>query len=135
MAKKYRQRHTAAQTSGPRDSAVVNTGTGSMFYLANGGFQSAGTSDSRGYIYWPTTDTRRQITTWTRFEVARKIQFLYNHFGFIRRLVNGMSRMLGYLTPQPDTSDEEPSQAENSKTDIRYYCHWWWKPKIAHRNY
>lgn len=107
MAKKYRQRHTAAQTSGPRDSAVVNTGTGSMFYLANGGFQSAGTSDSRGYIYWPTTDTRRQITTWTRFEVARKIQFLYNHFGFIRRLVNGMSRMLGYLTPQPDTSDEE----------------------------
>lgn len=104
---KYRRRGTAAQTSGPRDSAVVNTGTGSMFYLANGGFQSAGTSDSRGYIYWPTTDTRRQITTWTRFEVARKIQFLYNHFGFIRRLVNGMSRMLGYLTPQPDTSDEE----------------------------
>lgn len=104
---KYRRRGTAAQTSGPRDSAVVNTGTGSMFYLANGGFQSAGTSDSRGYIYWPTTDTRRQITSWTRFEVARKIQFLYNHFGFIRRLVNGMSRMLGYLTPQPDTSDEE----------------------------
>lgn len=110
MAKKYRQRSTAASAASSahtRDQAVVDTSNGTMFYLANGGFQQAGTSASRGYIYWPNTDTRRQINTWTRWEISRKIQFLYNHFGFIRRLVNGMARMLGYLTPQPDTSDEE----------------------------
>lgn len=80
---------------------------GPFLLLGGGGFQAAGQDPARGYIYWPTTDTRRQITAWTRNEVARKIQFLYNHFGFIRRLVNGMATMLGYLTPQPTTSDEK----------------------------
>lgn len=77
------------------------------FYLAPNGWQAAGNSAGRGYVYWPTTDTRRQMTSLTRHEIARRIQWLYAHFGFCRRLVNGMARLLGFLTPQPNTSDED----------------------------
>lgn len=103
LAKQSRQSTAAADVPANRDHAA----NGPFLLLGGGGFQAAGQDPARGYIYWPTTDTRRQITAWTRNEVARKIQFLYNHFGFIRRLVNGMATMLGYLTPQPTTSDEE----------------------------
>lgn len=103
LAKQSRQSTAVADVSTNRDHAA----NGPFLLLGGGGFQAAGQDPARGYIYWPTTDTRRQITAWTRNEVARKIQFLYNHFGFIRRLVNGMATMLGYLTPQPTTSDEE----------------------------
>lgn len=101
--KRRASRPAVADAPTNRDSAA----TGPFLLLGGGGFQAAGQDPARGYIYWPSTDTRRQITAWTRHEVARKIQFLYNHFGFIRRLVNGMATMLGYLTPQPTTSDEE----------------------------
>lgn len=90
-------------------AAVASTGGGGMspFLLMGGtGYQAAGTSTSRGYLYWPTTDTRRQVTSLTRNEISRRVQWLYAHFGFARRLVRGRARMLGFLTPQPDTSDE-----------------------------
>ena len=104
LAKKSRDAATVADVPANRDAASAS---GPFLLLGSNGFQAAGQDPARGYIYWPTTDTRRQITSWTRMEVARKIQFLYNHFGFIRRLVNGMATMLGYLTPQPTSSDEE----------------------------
>lgn len=108
MAKKtrYRSSSTAAH-SGTRDYVADTASSPGIFWLSGGGFQAASQSTNRGYVYWPTLDTRRQITSFTREEIAKKIQWLYNHFGFIRRLVNGMARMLGYLTPQPVTSDED----------------------------
>ena len=78
---------TVADAPANRDQAAT---TGPFLLLGGGGFQAAGQDPARGYIYWPSTDTRRQITAWTRHEVARKIQFLYNHFGFIRRLESGL---------------------------------------------
>lgn len=96
--------HVHAQN---RDHAVAQTSSGPYLLLGNNGFQAAGNATSRGYVYWPQLDTRRQLTTLTRTEIARRIQWLYWHFGFARRLVNGMARLLGYLTPQPNTSDEE----------------------------
>lgn len=103
-----KRRKSSSAVSAPLPArATIETGTNGPFLLSGNGFQAASQSPSRGYIYWPQTDTRRQIDRWTRHEIARRIQFLYAHFGFIRRLVNGMARMLGYLTPQPDTSDEE----------------------------
>lgn len=106
-AKSARSARVARQTKRVADEAVVETGSAQPYLLLGSGYQAASQDPSRGYIYWPQTDTRRQITSWTRYEITRRIQFLYAHFGFIRRLVNGMARMLGYLTPQPNTSDEE----------------------------
>jgi len=102
---KQQARAAAAVVDAPRN--VDHAASGPFLLMGGSGFQAAGQDPARGYIYWPSIDTRRQITSWTRYEVARKIQFLYNHFGFVRRLVNGLSTMLGYLTPQPTTSDEE----------------------------
>ena len=99
-----------ATRAGGADSAAnaVNDGFSSnAFLLMGGGFQAAGQSESRGYLYWPSLDTRRQITSFTREEIARKIEWLYQHFGFARRLCHGMARMLGFMTPQPNVSDEE----------------------------
>jgi hypothetical protein len=82
-------------------------GTTSPFAIFGNGFQSADNSPNRGYLYWPTTDTFRQITPLTRNEIARRVQWLCAHFGFARKLIKGMARMLGFQTPQPNVSDEE----------------------------
>lgn len=113
MSKRSKSRRTSARPSaaetiraGGSDAATAGS-FGNAFLLMGGGFQAAGQSQSRGYLYWPTLDTRRQISTYTREEIAKKIEWLYTHFGFARRLCHGMARMLGFLTPQPNTSDEE----------------------------
>lgn len=76
------------------------------FFLATD-HQGASNSPLRGYVYWRSTDTRRQISRLTDREIQRRIDFLYHHFGFCRRLVHGCAKLLGILTPQPDTLDEE----------------------------
>jgi len=85
----------------------ADTGNSGAFLLWGSDYQAAGQSPNRGYIMWSTTDTRRQMTSFTRTEILRRVQWLYAHFGFCRRLVNGMARLLGYVVPQPNTSDEE----------------------------
>ena len=90
----------------PSAQAQVGS-TGGPFLLFGNGFQAADNSPNRGYLYWPSTDTFRQITPLTRNEIARRVQWLCAHFGFARKLIKGMARMLGYQTPQPNVSDEE----------------------------
>ncbi len=110
MSKKhhYQKKGQMTVAAQPRDSAAVNDGfSNSSFLVMSGGYQAASNSPARGYLYWPSLDTRRQLNTLTREEIARRIQWLYQHFGFCRRLVNGMARLLGYLTPQPNTPDDE----------------------------
>lgn len=91
----------------PRPQALASSADGSAYLLMGSGYQSASASPMRGYLWWPTTDTRRQLSSLSRNEIARRIQWLCKHFGFCRRLCWGMARMLGFLTPQPGTSDEE----------------------------
>ena len=107
--KKHRKASGSSQALAimPAESAVAATYSGAPFLLMGGGYQAASHSDSRGYVYWPDVNTRTQISPYTRHEIARRIQFLYAHFGFARKLVNGMARIMGYLTPQPNTSDED----------------------------
>lgn len=68
--------------------------------------QGASDSPLRGYVYWRSTDTRRQISRLTDKEIHRRIDFLYHHFGFCRRLIHGQAKLCGILTPQPDTPDD-----------------------------
>lgn len=89
----------------PASQASIGSASG-PFMLFGNGFQSADNSPNRGYLYWPTTDTFRQITPLTRNEIVRRVQWLCAHFGFARKLVKGMARMLGFQTPQPNVSDE-----------------------------
>lgn len=108
MSRKNKLPKSRALATVTAPSQQVQTSTANMgYYLSGSGWRAAGDSVNRGYLYWPTTDTRRQMPSLTRNEILRRIQWLYNHFGFCRRLVHGMARLLGYLIPQPNSSDEE----------------------------
>jgi len=105
--KKNRSNNRALATVAPiKQRSQADTGNGPFLAWSNG-YQAGDNSPNRGYLIWPTTDTRRQMTALTRSEILRRIQWLYAHFGFCRRLVNGMARLLGYVVPQPNTSDDE----------------------------
>lgn len=71
------------------------------------GFSAAGQSANRGFIVFPTLDTRREISTYSRTEMLKKSRWLYNNVGFAKRTVSGISRMLGALHPDPICKDAE----------------------------
>jgi capsid protein len=84
------------QERGGREMAVVS------------GFQGADAyNDARGYVYFPTLDTRRELDSFSRYELTRRSRFLYNNVGLIRRVINGISRMVvgRGIRPRPKTRD------------------------------
>ena len=74
-------------------------------YFLYSGYEAANDSPNRGYIYWPTDDTRRDIDELSLAEIRRRIHWLYANFGIARRLINGSTKLVGTLTPQPMTED------------------------------
>jgi hypothetical protein len=95
----------APTVSAPAGEASATIGDTGPYFLGDD-HQGAADSPMRGYVYWRSTDTRRQIGRLTDREINRRIDFLYHHFGFARRLVHGCAKLCGILTPQPDTPDE-----------------------------
>lgn len=93
-------------TAAPDFAPQAATTATDAFFLSDD-HQGAADSPMRGYVYWRSTDTRRQISQLTDREINRRIDFLYHHFGFARRLVHGCAKLCGILTPQPDTPDED----------------------------
>jgi capsid protein len=88
------------------DAFVLLPGGGTMGGGWGSNYQGANTSPNRGYVYWKDTNSKNWSDTFTRNEIARRVQWLYNHFGFARRLVHGSSKLIGFVTPQPNTPDE-----------------------------
>lgn len=76
-------------------------------FLLTSGYDAASHSKNRGYLYWPTLDTKRELTSYSDREIRRRIHWLYANFGFCRRLIHGMAKLIGFLTPVPATKDEE----------------------------
>jgi hypothetical protein len=69
------------------------------------GFDGANTSSRRGYIYWPTLDTKREIDTYSRTELLRKSRWLRANFGLATRICSGLADLIGYLTPVSMSGD------------------------------
>lgn len=74
------------------------------------GHDGANTSWRRGQIYWPTLDTRKQTTKATREELLRRCRYLQANSGITRRLLGGLSSLIGHLMPSPVTADQEWNQ-------------------------
>lgn len=70
------------------------------------GFDGANESSRRGYIYWPTLDTKREIDTYSRTELLRKSRWLRANFGLATRICSGLADLIGYLTPVSMSGDE-----------------------------
>lgn len=83
-------------------------GAGVSFFGPNG-HQAAEQSRTRGYVYFPQLDTRREVNTLTRVEILRKARWLVANYGLPKRLVFGLSRLVcgTGLTPQATTKDAE----------------------------
>lgn len=71
------------------------------------GYQAAGWSSKRGYVYWPTLDPRREIDTYSRTEIARKVHWLCANVGLPRRIIEGLTNLIvgQGLRPQALTKD------------------------------
>jgi len=76
-------------------------------YLLISGYSAANHSPNRGYVYWPEAKSRFEMTPLAAGEIKRRIHFLFGNFGFPRRLVMGMAKAAGMITPVSDTGEPD----------------------------
>ena len=94
------------ETTRPAESQAVASGSSGPFLLLSG-YGAANHSPSRGYLYWPTAKTRFELQPLAAEEIRRRIHWLMANFGFARRLVFGMAKTAGMITPFADTGNDE----------------------------
>lgn len=102
-----RRRRRKAAAARRETSEAAQYDAASAFLKGLSGFDGANQSDRRGYIYWPTLDTKREINTWSRTEMLRKSRALRANFGLANRVCSGLADLIGYLTPCSMSGDEK----------------------------
>jgi hypothetical protein len=105
---KSRARSRSPQ-SGIRNPVSKN-GHGPMTMQAWGGYDGANFSAGRGFVYFPTLDSKRDLDSYTQLELRRRSRWLYVNSGLARRCIDGIAAMIGSLTPVPLTDDKEWNQ-------------------------
>ncbi len=101
MSRRHRVKSTPAaraSTLEPKAALASPLGGGS-------GFDGANTSSRRGYIYFPTLETRREVDSYTQLELMRRARWLKRNSGFTKRCINGIANMVGALMPRALTGD------------------------------
>jgi len=107
MSKRSRlQRARAAHLSAPAQPQQI----ASPSTWAGSGYDGANWSSRRGYVYFPTLDTRQEIPRWTRLEMLRRARYLTRNIGYAKRCTTGLATMVGSLKPHATTSDREWNQ-------------------------
>jgi hypothetical protein len=97
-------KHTAAQ-SRPSEMAAYQQSAAALQALS--GFDGANQSTRRGFIYWPTLDSKRELDTYSRTELLRKSRWLRANFGLATRICSGLADLIGYLTPVSMSGDPD----------------------------
>jgi capsid protein len=73
-----------------------------------GGFDGANWwSSNRGYVYYPTLDSKKDLSCYDLYELRKKSRWAVNNIGFASRCIYGKASMVGALTPVPQTLDTE----------------------------
>lgn len=67
----------------------------------------AGLSPRRGIVYSPTTNTRKEVNPYERDQIMRRVRWTFGNTGIGRRCTKGLAGIIGYLVPNPTTSDTE----------------------------
>lgn len=107
-AKKTRRRGKRGRGQAGQHAAAVES---LLAAQALSGWDGANASTRRGYIYWPTTDTRKELTDYSFNEILKKSRWLRANNGLSERIVSGLADLIGYLTPVAATGDEEWNEA------------------------
>lgn len=72
----------------------------------------------RMWIYSPTLDAKKELTSGSRQELIKKAQWLYNNSGLAGGAVDKIARLVGPIVPQARTLDEKWNrQAERAFND------------------
>lgn len=95
-------RTSSRARSRPRSKSTAKTAPQSL-----SGYSAANYSTRRGFIYFPTWDTRRELDSYSRLEMIRRARWLKRNVGFVKRCINGIANMVGYLSPRALTTDKE----------------------------
>lgn len=102
QARRNRRQNTAA-----RSRSEMETYQESAAHLkAISGFDGANQSTRRGWIYWPTLDSKKELDSYSRTELLRKSRWLRANFGLATRICSGLADLIGYLTPMSLSGDE-----------------------------
>jgi len=80
------------------------------------GYAGANQSEARGMVNWPTLDSSKELDSWSRSELCRKLAWLYANNGIFKGFIDTSADLMGWLTPQALTDDEE----WNEEVEQRY---------------
>ena len=64
-----------------------------------------GGNGSRAWVYMPTLDARRELTSYDRTELIRRAHWMYNNLGIAARAIDGVARYACPLVPQARSSN------------------------------
>lgn len=96
---------TAARKNIPTENSSYEHAADFLKNLS--GFDGANQSDRRGWIYWPTLDTKRELSSYSRTELLRKSRALRANFGLANRICSGLADLIGYVMPVSDSGDKK----------------------------
>lgn len=99
-----RRRANAAANRATNEAAQYEAAAEQLKAIS--GFDGANQSTRRGWIYWPTLDTKRELDTYSRTELLKKSRWLRANFGLATRICSGLADLIGYLTPMSLSGDE-----------------------------
>jgi capsid protein len=83
------------------------------------GYSGANVSERRGQIYWPTLDTREELTAFSREELLRRCRWLVGNSGFVRGFVMNAAKLVGRWRPTMETGAAEWDAAVNENFRAR----------------
>jgi hypothetical protein len=85
------------------------------------GYNGADTTASRGLVYFPQPDTRKEVTPYTFGELRRRARYLVANVGLAGRFAQAVPRLvLGTgMMPQARTSDREWNKLSGERYDAR----------------
>lgn len=110
MSKKRTATRNRAASPGASQSAIVG---------GLSGWDAANVSARRGYVYFPTLDTTREVPAWGRLEMLRRARYLVRNVGYAKRCTRGLALMVGYLSPRPFTGDAAWNRAAEAAFERR----------------
>lgn len=113
MSRRKKPRYPAASAATTatidQPSAVSYTGWGFS------GYAGANQTEARGQVHYPELDTRKELDSWSRTELIRKIRFLVRNEGVIRGFVKNAPRFVGLRTPRGATTDKDWNREVNQR--------------------
>lgn len=82
-------------------------------------FDAARRHGYRGYFYFPSLEPADQMPVWTREEIARKVNWLYNNFGAVSMIIDGLAidEVDTGIWPKAVTSNPAFNKAVTSRFD------------------